>query len=408
MFTQLKLHNFQNHRNLEIPLSKITTIIGESDTGKSAIVRAIQWLCLNSLQGDSFITHGRKKSYAILNVTNYGNIVRRRGSGINGYVLNDDEQRNAIGREVPADIAKILNIGEINIAAQHDPPFWFTLTASQLTKELNAIADIAWLDRVMQASNSNLRKTQTELDVVTARIASLETSLRESEYIETIDTDLQKLEKQDKDIQELKLQYEQLTDFVDRLNNYQKDVQTAKMVIHHFNQKIVPLYEQYAELNDTTGRITQFIESYPQITEETVTDLQTLQHNCQQFCSVKDNFDRLTELLSCPTEIPTLEIKQIQKQYQNMVDVHTHYEELSALLLTIPDKLPPSGDIAQLNKQITDIQTKQNAYDKLSGIIEQFTGALSGYKEFYSQVEQLETKLHEQLEGTCPICGQQM
>ncbi|MDR2115570.1 MAG: hypothetical protein LBP87_04235 [Planctomycetaceae bacterium] len=408
MFTYLKLHNFQNHRNLEISLSKITTIIGESDTGKSAIVRALQWLCLNALQGDSYITHGKKKCYAILSLSDYGDIVRRRGPGVNGYVLNNEEQRNAIGRDVPSDIAAILNIGEINIASQHSPIFWFTLTPGQLAKELNSIADIAWLDRIMQASHSNLRKAQTELDVTANRITSLEKSLKESEYIETADGELQLLERQNNDIQSLKAQSEQLTNIIERLDSCQNDMLTIQKLVNHFDQDIVPQYDQYVELKTNTNRITQLIESYPPITEESIIDLQTLQQDYQQTNALKIQWDRLTELLSYPTNLPVSEMEQLQFEYQQLADIQEQYIKLTDLLSSAPAALPALEDIAQLDEQIVNIQTKQKLYNRLDEIVDQLTTNIDEYRDVQSQTQQLENELHEQLEGVCPICGQTM
>jgi DNA repair exonuclease SbcCD ATPase subunit len=407
MFTNLKLHNFQNHRNLEIPLSQITTIIGESDTGKSALVRAIQWVCLNSLQGDSFITHGKKKCYVSLNLSDYGDIVRRRGAGINGYVLDDGEERNAIGRDVPSDITKILNIGEINIAAQHDPPFWFTLTPNQLTKELNTIADIAWLDRVMQASNSNLRKAQTELDVTTNRITSLETSLKESEYIETANTELQHLENQHKETETLKAKYEQLTNIAERLESCQRDLKTFRKIVNHFNQYLVPLYDQYTELKNNNDKLTQLIESYPAITEETSAELQTLQQNYRQTIKVKDQLNRLTEILAkTSVNLPASEeIVQLQSEYQQLTDKQEQYNKLTTFLSKPPVDLPASEEIVQLQNHIDNISKKQETCNRLKEILDQLIQKTEEYQEAQSEYQQSEKTLHKQLEGICAICG---
>jgi energy-coupling factor transporter ATP-binding protein EcfA2 len=153
MLTKLTLRNFQCHRKLEIPLSQITTIVGSSDSGKSAIVRALNYVCLNNLRGNSFITHGKDKCAVMLEADDQ-KIRRIKTKTENSYTTETNEF-SAVSSEVPLAITKILNIGEINIANQHDPLFWFSLTPGQLAKELNAIADIAWVDRVLQVSVSD-------------------------------------------------------------------------------------------------------------------------------------------------------------------------------------------------------------------------------------------------------------
>jgi DNA repair ATPase RecN len=443
MLNHLKLHNFQNHRNLEFPLSQITTIIGESDTGKSAIVRSLQWLCLNSLQGDSFITHGKKKTYAQLDVDDYGTITRRRGSGVNGYVLADDEERNAIGRDVPPDIANILNIGEINIAAQHDPPFWFTLTPNQLTKELNSIADIAWLDRLMQASNANLRKVQSELDVTASRVTSLENTVKDSEYVETANTELKQLEEQHTQITALQSQCNQLTDSIDRLIEYQTIIQTANALIQHFDQitiqytqlsqlnkqidRLTDLVNSYPSITESTiqhlqilqqnheqtqddkiqlDKITNLIESYPPITESTIQHLYLLQQNHEQAQTVKIQIDRLADLLTVQIDIPISEITQLNTQCTQFKEIQTQYSRISALLSNVPADVPSIDEITQLNTQIATVQQKQDTYDQLSNMIEQLNTITEQCNDAQSQLQILEKDLHDQLDGVCPICGQ--
>ena len=47
--SRLSLTNFQKHERLALDLDpRLTSIAGDSDRGKSAVLRALAWLCLNS------------------------------------------------------------------------------------------------------------------------------------------------------------------------------------------------------------------------------------------------------------------------------------------------------------------------------------------------------------------------
>jgi len=89
-FTKLTLRNFQCHRRLEIPLSQITTIVGSSDSGKSATIRALNYLCLNNLRGNSFITHGKDKCAITLEVDGQ-QIQRSKTKTSNSYATETNE-----------------------------------------------------------------------------------------------------------------------------------------------------------------------------------------------------------------------------------------------------------------------------------------------------------------------------
>jgi DNA repair exonuclease SbcCD ATPase subunit len=403
MFTKIKLHNFQNHRNLEISLSQITTIVGESDSGKSAIVRAFQWLCLNLLQGDSFISHGKKKCFVQLEVLDYGQIVRRKGSGINGYILKNDEERNAIGKEVPQDIANILNIGEINIAAQHSPIFWFTLTPGQLAKELNSIADIAWLDRIMQASGSNLRKVQAELDVTANRVMLLEKSVKETEWVETANIALKSLESQQNDLQKTKVQLAKLTDIINTIIQFQSELKTATEIIKDFS--ILPSkYNEAIQQQAALQRLTVLIDSYPNITESLPKEMDSLKQTFQKTYDQKTRYDDLINILdNAPNIQDPPDLSDLQKYFKQLSEIKTQYDKISNLISQHIEEIPDTATMVMLFEKCT---VKQKQSDQLSNFIDQLTDITDQYNESKIQLQESEKYLHEQMGGVCPICGQ--
>jgi uncharacterized protein YuzB (UPF0349 family) len=73
----------------------------------------LQWLCLNSLQGDSFITHGKKKCFVQLDILKYGQIAHCKGLSVNGYALENEKEHNAVSREIPPDIVEITGLLEM-------------------------------------------------------------------------------------------------------------------------------------------------------------------------------------------------------------------------------------------------------------------------------------------------------
>ena len=83
----LELKNFQSHKNLKIDFSpNVTSIIGPSDVGKSAIIRALRWIVFNRPAGDAFIQHGTKQAEVIIQVEK-DTIIRTKGKE-NLYKIN--------------------------------------------------------------------------------------------------------------------------------------------------------------------------------------------------------------------------------------------------------------------------------------------------------------------------------
>src|SRR5689334_12410955 len=106
---KLSLSNFQAHEWLEIEFSPtITSIQGESDRGKSAVLRALRWVCLNDFAGAEFIRRGASEAEVSLRSGKLV-ITRKRGTKENTYSL-DAHQFKAFGNGVPEPIAQQLKL----------------------------------------------------------------------------------------------------------------------------------------------------------------------------------------------------------------------------------------------------------------------------------------------------------
>ena len=155
MLERLVLQNFQKHKRLDISFDRITTIIGPNDIGKSAVLRALRWVCLNSPSGVGIIRRGAKGAVAALYVDGR-KVVRKRGPGVNEYWL-DDEVYKAFGTGVPAPVAEFLNTADFNFQRQLDPPFWVGLPAGALAKEMNGLVDLEIIDRAVGALSHGIK-----------------------------------------------------------------------------------------------------------------------------------------------------------------------------------------------------------------------------------------------------------
>lgn len=168
MIRKLTLRNFQSHEDLEIELGSVTSIVGPSDVGKSAILRALRWVALNKPRGDAFVKDGAKETLVRVE-TDKGIVERRRGSQKNLYRV---EKRDlvAFGHEVPEEVDRVLGLGEINFQGQHDPPYWFSLSPGQVSKQINEIVDLDLVDRTLANLASKIRKTKTMQEACRARL----------------------------------------------------------------------------------------------------------------------------------------------------------------------------------------------------------------------------------------------
>jgi DNA repair protein SbcC/Rad50 len=194
MLERLQIVNFQRHERLRIKLDQqITTIVGPSDTGKSAVLRAVRWLAFNRPRGTGFVRHGEDECSVKLWVD--GRKVERRRTKTENLYLLDDRQLKAVGTDVPEEVARLLNLSEENFQGQHDAPFWISLTPGEVARRLNAIVDLEVIDRSSSWLASRLRRAAAERDVVEKRKTEAEEEKAGLSWVPMMTAEYRRVEK---------------------------------------------------------------------------------------------------------------------------------------------------------------------------------------------------------------------
>lgn len=209
MIERVGLENFQPHDKFDARLSEgITTIIGDSDKGKSSLQRGLRWLFLNKPLGDGFIRWGcdwTRVRAKIDGVT----VGRERGKSDNLYTLGKEEYR-AFGSEVPEDISKLVRLSDYNFTGQHDSPFWFGLTPPELARRLNKLVDLEVMDVVMAQLGTQVRALKAEQGVVEERYKEAKERATNTAFVSVVDAELKELEKSWVELDNLKKEWQNL------------------------------------------------------------------------------------------------------------------------------------------------------------------------------------------------------
>ena len=193
MIETLKIRNFGPHKKLNVEFdSTVTTIVGKSYAGKSALIRALRWACRNSPAGNSFINWDSDKASIQLTVDD-NKIIRRKGSVINQYKLNKKPFK-AFKNNVPPEIAKVLNLSDINFQKQMTLPFWFAETAGEVSRQLNSIVNLEVIDKTLAHIVSLSNTNNTTIKVTKQRIKNIKEQRESLAYVEKMDKDCKKLE----------------------------------------------------------------------------------------------------------------------------------------------------------------------------------------------------------------------
>lgn len=162
---EIVVDGYQSLVGVTIPLLPgVNVIIGESDVGKSAVVRAVQGLISNQ-RGDGFINNRAGKCRVRIVLDSGDTVVWEKPE--NSYRLNDDEPFRKVGSSVPQEVLGIINMApleldknlsrSINIVEQGAPKFLVEDKETDVAKTIGAITRLQPVYNAMRAVAADRR-----------------------------------------------------------------------------------------------------------------------------------------------------------------------------------------------------------------------------------------------------------
>jgi len=164
MIKSISTKNFQSHKDTTLELSSgVNIIIGPSDSGKTAILRFINWVINNKPLGKAFQSTWGKLTEAKIRIDDK-EISRIKSPNKNYYKLTGyKEPFEGFNKDVPVEISKTLNILPINIQSQHDGPFLLSKSPPEIARYLNTIVGLDKIDIALSNIASTLKEEKAEL-----------------------------------------------------------------------------------------------------------------------------------------------------------------------------------------------------------------------------------------------------
>jgi exonuclease SbcC len=226
VFEKLVIRNFQAHRDLTIELDPhITTLWGSTDQGKSAVIRALIWACLNQ-RPDDHIHWDADWTKVELHVD--GQVIVRKQGKSNTYRLNKGHPSKSFNKGVPAPIADLLKVSQENFQQQHDSHFWISLSAGKVSKELNKIINLEIIDESLSEVASRLRTAQATVRVTEKRLEDAREKRAKLRWVKELDAKLQKIEQSHARITDLQTREQELTVLITKVQGHRKQIRTLE------------------------------------------------------------------------------------------------------------------------------------------------------------------------------------
>lgn len=197
MIKSIRLKGLQSHADSSVEFAPgVNVILGETNAGKTALIRALQWIFQNRPLGTGLTQQGSKECIATVE-TDRGTASRVRKKGFNGYVVGESEFKE-IGSSVPPELVSVLDVRDVNLQEQLQPHFLITQPAGQISKYVSELLGFNVTDKMVAAVKSKASSLKGERSRLSEEIDSAEREIALYSEIDRVDALLAEVDEMDK------------------------------------------------------------------------------------------------------------------------------------------------------------------------------------------------------------------
>lgn len=313
------LVNFQSHVYSELSLSRgVNVIVGPSDSGKTAIMRALRWNMFNDPSGVEFVREGESEVSVTVRFQNNVEVERRRSRSKNQYILRRPDEEELVfegfGKNVPAEIEEAIGIKKVmlddkkalplNFSDQLDGPFLLQETDAYKAQAIGRMVGVDLLDETMRDTLRDKKQISIRRELMEKDLEETEQSLESFSDLDDQIALRERIEKLLSSVSELKKKTETAKTFVHALKEIRedraltKDVVSRYAVLNELQDKLVHLQRSVDHYRNERLLFDLFLQNR-QARKETKDQLSlyenvdALETNLTQLSAIKATYDRI-------------------------------------------------------------------------------------------------------------------
>jgi len=344
MIKSLKISNFQSHKNSELVFAPgVNVIVGASDSGKTAIIRALRWLIWNRPNGEAFrSTWGGDTRVEIQVDDNI--IVRGKTKDIPNLYSVNTKVLQAFKTDVPEQVQKYLNVDETNLQQQLDAPFLISSSPGEVASYFNRIAHLDQIDTGLKSIQADIRKVTGEIQSDKDRVEELKENARAYAYLEWAEIELEVLEKDQELLQKKMNAWTKLKDLTKSIGEVEEEIEQASSLLPFEKEvdQILSLHKSRKEKEEEHTALHQICETLSGIDS----DLRSLNNVIQ--------FEK--------------EVDKVLTEINRVVNLEEKVRSFKVLI----------RDIKQIDTDLDELERN---------------------------IEELEQQFHDEMPDQCPLCG---
>ena len=418
---KVEIENFQSHKNTTIEFKDgLNTIIGESNSGKTSILRAIRWCLDNDPKGSDFITTGKDNCSVTVVFDDGTSITRKRtrnesgtydviGKTVHpdGTVVKWNQTYKGFANNLPVEIMNIHQMPKVsltkdicthlNMMSQLDGPFLITESPQVKAAIIGRLTGTQVIDLGIKETNKNILNNSKTIKTYTQEKDDREKELLKYKHLQFYEqyinlfTSLHKYcESKVNDINIMQKSFNDSLQISANINNITSDIDNIQKSIYvyqtmiHIKQYIINqliLIDLYNKLNDAIKNINSiqkqikwlriiisfksFIDSfnikmlsYSQL-QSGYSKLTSLDKQISDNLYLNNNLTKDIDIISKANSNLNSIYKYLQTLYQNVYSIKDIYDKYT---MRNNNAKQQYDIIAQLDSDVNNITSQLNSF----------------------------------------------
>lgn len=398
MVKSISLKNFRSYKDTFIEFDPgVNVIIGENDSGKTNLLRAINLVVNNRPSGEDFRSDWGGDTDVAIDIGNKL-VSRVRTDKENMYVLThangNEDIFKAFGKGVPEIIKQHLNMSLVNIAFQLEGPFLLGMSASDVAKHYNNAVNLDIIDRAISNIASTLRKERAALQVEKETERKKNEELKEYDWLSGAEESVIKLERLQLSINKVRNNWSMLASLINELEEFEEANQDLSEITRHeivlkaliIKKETIEIWKtEYAELSTLIVNIKSLTNQDKKLKEiiqyqDEVNALIKKKRQIKEDAQAKDELENYIDQWKY--------YLKAEKQYENIIK----YTDMTKALLVLD---------GEIEKDIS-------MYNSLQELLSERQSLNQEYEDTGNELRDLEAKFAELMPTVCPLCEQEI
>lgn len=411
---KITIKNFQSHKDTEIHLDDYVIIHGATNSGKSAIIRAIKWCLYNESppEGAELTRFGEKDTEVAIYFNDGTVIVRKRAGKLNEYILYDAAgvatNYTGFGRGPLKEVLDFHGMyqtnlfGEpqsVNIVDQQEPPFFLSEGPTARGHLISRLAETLTYEAALIMLKKDAGELRRGLDAKRTSIDNLSSEIEKLEYLDTLESFLNDARKASEaiEINERFISSSPTLETCIRhdIVAYRENFETASLL-----DEIVKAQEAVQTVESQNSSV-KAVARARELLEVAINNWRRHYDTYDKLRGIEDATNKITEAdnnISAVTRIGT-----ILEKYKNLVDSYISFKNRALLENEISGVDTELGILEGNLSLISQIKNVGQKIKQLSGeYIKFYNQELDFSKTAEQKAEEYKSLLLES--GTCPTC----